>query len=118
MEKDTKIIFGTVLLLLLAMVSFNFFNENEITGMQTYGQYHYATFISQNVPTNVNPGQNFQVSITMQNLGTSDWTKNLQFKLGSQNPQDNLRWGLIRVELNSSESVYQGASKTFGFWNF
>jgi hypothetical protein len=74
-----------------------------------------AAFVSQNVPTLVTPGQIFSVSITMRNSGTTDWTSTNEYKLGSQNPQDNYTWGLNRVYLNNSVVVHSGDEYTFTF---
>ncbi|HUD43858.1 MAG TPA: hypothetical protein VMR06_17875 [Dokdonella sp.] len=48
-----------------------------------------ARFVSQNVRPLLSPGQSYQVSITMQNAGTTTWSAGTNFYLGSQNPQDN-----------------------------
>jgi fibronectin type 3 domain-containing protein len=55
-----------------------------------------ATFVSQSVPSTLNPGQSVQVLITMHNAGTSVWFTD-NYKIGSQNPTDNTTWGLNRV---------------------
>ena len=49
----------------------------------------------------------------MQNTGTTTWTDAAQFHLGSQNPQDNTRWGVLRVALPGP--VAPGANVTFSF---
>ena len=72
-----------------------------------------ATFISQNVPLHVAPGGNFTVSITMQNTGSTTWTSDDLYRLGSQSPQDNTTWGFNRVELPNS--VAPGDTVTFVF---
>ncbi|MBI3324500.1 MAG: hypothetical protein HYZ92_04385, partial [Candidatus Omnitrophica bacterium] len=51
----------------------------------------------------------------MQNTGTTSWTAAGGYKLGSQNPKDNLTWGLSRVLLASGETIAPGATKTFSF---
>jgi hypothetical protein len=71
-----------------------------------------ATYVSQTVPSAMTAGQNYTVSVTMNNSGTSTWTTDL-YKLGSQNPQDNGTWGTNRVNLASS--VAPGANYTFTF---
>jgi arylsulfatase A-like enzyme len=73
-----------------------------------------ATFISQEVPELV-PGDTVAVSITMKNSGTSTWTREGQFKLGSQAPADNTFWGPERLELAAGESVLPGEEATFTF---
>ncbi|HAH05819.1 MAG TPA: hypothetical protein DCM05_04705, partial [Elusimicrobia bacterium] len=74
-----------------------------------------ARFLSQDVPAEMSAGKTYQVSVTMQNTGSKAWTRAKGFKLGSQSPQDNLDWGLGRVELEEGESVAPGERKTFTF---
>ncbi|HJQ26314.1 MAG TPA: PQQ-dependent sugar dehydrogenase [Blastocatellia bacterium] len=77
-------------------------------------RYDDAVFVSQSVPTGtLKPGQRYTVSVTLRNAGTSTWTISNSYKLGSQNPADNLTWGLNRVSLPSS--VAPGANVTFSF---
>ena len=58
-------------------------------------------------------GEAYNVSVTMRNTGNSTWPANSTFKLGSQNPQDNLNWGWNRVQL--TQSVPPGGQVTFNF---
>jgi hypothetical protein len=51
----------------------------------------------------------------MKNTGTTTWTASGNYRLGSQNPQDNGIWGTGRVYLSSYDSIGPGASKTFSF---
>ena len=75
-----------------------------------------AIFISQSgIPTTMTAGEQRTVSVTMRNTGTSTWTRADQFKLGSQNPQDNFTWGLNRVWLTSGEAIAPTQQKTFTF---
>jgi len=77
-------------------------------------RYNDAAFVSQTVPNGaLKRGQKYSVSVTMKNTGTSTWTVANNYRLGSQNPQDNLTWGLNRFNLPSS--VNPGASVTFAF---
>lgn len=71
-----------------------------------------ATFVSQTVSATMTAGQVSSVSVTMQNSGTTTWSAGT-YQLGSQNPQNNLTWGLNRVNLSSS--VAPGSSATFTF---
>lgn len=75
-----------------------------------------AQFLSQSVPTVMQAGKTYSVSITMKNTGNTNWGWE-GYKLGSQYPADNSRWGPARVLLNSnpSEIVLPGQSKTFSF---
>ncbi|MGP1683577.1 MAG: polymorphic toxin type 50 domain-containing protein, partial [Giesbergeria sp.] len=58
-------------------------------------------------------GQPYSVSVTMKNTGTATWTAATDYKLGSQNPQDNTTWGTSRVAL--AASVAPGAQYTFTY---
>jgi hypothetical protein len=73
-----------------------------------------AAFVSQSVPGTMVAGQLYNVSVTMRNTGTSTWTRANFYRLGSQNPQDNLRWGVARVELPVT-SVPPTGTATFQF---
>jgi RHS repeat-associated protein len=58
-------------------------------------------------------GQSYNVSVTMRNTGTNTWTASSLYRLGSQNPQDNVTWGVGRIELPTS--VAPTSSVTFNF---
>ena len=58
-----------------------------------------AAYVSQSVPTTVKAGEQFTVTVTMRNTGTLTWTRDGQYRLGSQSPQDNSTWSLNRVEV-------------------
>jgi hypothetical protein len=73
-----------------------------------------AAFVSQDVPATALRGEEFDVSITVQNTGLTPWTQAAGFRLGSQNPQDNMRWGRARVDLPVA-SVPPGQPVTFQF---
>lgn len=76
-----------------------------------------AQFSEQNVPTVMVPGQSYLVGILMKNTGDTTWTAAAQYKLGSQNPQDNLTWGVNRADLNSGGTpVVQPGN--YGFFYF
>jgi hypothetical protein len=70
-----------------------------------------AAFVTQNVPTTMNPGQAYSASIRMRNTGSSTW--NSSYKLSSENPAGNLTWGLN--SLNLPTSVLPGSEVTFNF---
>lgn len=72
-----------------------------------------AQFISQSVKSVMTAGEFSTVSITMKNTGTTTWTAGTNYRLGSQNPQDNMTWGLNRVALPND--VPPGATVTFTF---
>jgi predicted MPP superfamily phosphohydrolase len=84
----------------------------EITA--TYLPVNNAEFVSQLIPP-MTPGEKANVSVTMRNTGTTNWTFNDNYNLGSQNPQNNSTWGFNRVPLNENEAVEPGNIKTFHF---
>ena len=77
-----------------------------------------AQFISQNVPTTMTAGQQYPVSIVMKNTGTNTWSTTGNnagnYRIGSQNPQDNSNWGATRFPL-SSVPVVPGQTTTVNF---
>ena len=72
-----------------------------------------SIFVAQSVPTVMQIGQQYNVAVTMRNTGTNTWTSAAGYNLGSQNPQDNLTWGMTRVALPTT--VAPGAEVTFAF---
>jgi putative Ig domain-containing protein/matrixin len=56
-----------------------------------------SQFVSQTVPTTLQPGQQFSVSVKWLNAGTQTWDGSNGFRLGSQNPTNNSNWGGDRV---------------------
>ena len=58
-------------------------------------------------------GQNATVTVTLQNTGGTTWSAGSNYKLGSQNPGENLTWGVQRIDLASD--VAPGQSYTFAF---
>ena len=73
-----------------------------------------AQVISQVVPFSVSAGQTRSVSVTVKNTGSSTWTRAAGIKLGSENPRDNVTWGLNRVLL-PVDPVLPGQQVTFNF---
>ncbi len=74
-----------------------------------------ALAISQSVPRTLQPGQQVQVSVGMQNTGATTWTKDQNYRLGSQFPQDNTAWGTNRVDLPAGVQVRPGQTYVFNF---
>ena len=75
-----------------------------------------ALFVAQSIPTTMTAGQQYASSITMKNTGILTWTRSAAYRLGSQNPRDNLTWGIGRVELPLSVAqVLPGEHATFAF---
>ena len=72
-----------------------------------------AVFVSQTVPSSVSAGQQYSVTVTMRNAGTTTWTAAAAFRLGAVNPYDNANWGMNRVGLAGNESIAPGAQKSF-----
>jgi RHS repeat-associated protein len=72
-----------------------------------------ATFISQDVPTTMNAGLKYTVSVTMKNTGTKTWTVADLHRLGPQNPQDNNTWGVTRVSVPTTVAPHSSAVFTF-----
>ncbi|MEX0988483.1 MAG: sulfatase-like hydrolase/transferase [Bacteroidales bacterium] len=77
--------------------------------------YNNASFVSQSVPGYLDPGEVATVSVTMKNTRTSTWTREGLFKLGSQNPKENVIWGIQYVELDEGDSIKPNSQKTFTF---
>lgn len=74
-----------------------------------------STFVSQTVPTSVLRGQVFTVTVAFKNAGTTAWTEQNQFRLASEAPADNIRWGKNRVTLAPTDKVHFNQTKTFTF---
>jgi PKD repeat protein len=74
-----------------------------------------ARFVSQSVPSTLLVHATATVSLTFQNTGNTSWSEATQFRLGSQQPQDNTTWGLSRVLLAPGQTVQPPANNTFTF---
>jgi len=72
-----------------------------------------AQFVSQAVPVVMLAGMTQTVTIQFKNSGTLSWTSANNYKLGSQNPGDNIVWSMRRVEL--PKTVAPGETVTFNF---
>jgi hypothetical protein len=71
-----------------------------------------AVFTSLSVATSMTSGQVYPASITVKNMGSNTWSV-ADYKLGSQNPQDNNFWGLNRLSLPAP--VAPGGQATIDF---
>jgi RHS repeat-associated protein len=71
-----------------------------------------AAALGMSVPS-LTQGQNATISVTMQNTGNTTWPAGSNYKLGSKNPDENLIWGVQRVDLASN--VAPGQQTTFTF---
>ncbi|GAA0984093.1 hypothetical protein GCM10009555_057190 [Acrocarpospora macrocephala] len=65
-------------------------------------------------PANLPAGAHTHVTMRATNTGSTTWTPDLGYRLGSQSPQDNTTWGLGRVELPVPE-IRPGSTATFQF---
>lgn len=74
-----------------------------------------AQYISNNVPVSGVPGAVVPVQVTFKNTGTTTWvnTGSNPWRLGSQDPQDNMNFAWGRT--NVPNSVAPGQSVTFNF---
>ena len=68
--------------------------------------------VSISAPSNVDPGATFTASVTFRNTGTTTWQPGTYF-FGSQNPQDNTRWGTNRITLSAAVAPGQTNTTTF-----
>lgn len=73
-----------------------------------------ANFDEQDVPDTMIAGQKYDVSVSMKNTGTTTWSDEAGYRLGSQNPQDNATWG-GRVFLFPGKTIEPKKKITFGF---
>jgi hypothetical protein len=84
-----------------------------------------ASFVSQTVGSSMTVGQTASVTVTMRNTGTTTWAAG-SYYLRSQNPVDNMTWGVNRVNLASPVTPGNNATFTFnmtapataGLYNF
>jgi subtilisin family serine protease len=75
-----------------------------------------SEFVSQTVPASMYAGEAYNVTIKMKNIGNTTWEAGTGYKLGSQNPQDNTRWGTSRAVLTNSVPPGGTATFTFQVW--
>jgi len=72
-----------------------------------------ADFISQSVPTFVEPGQKFDVQLVFQNRGSSTWTYDNFRLISLSNPAK--VFGRDSIALNVGENIAPGQFKTYNF---
>jgi NTE family protein len=70
---------------------------------------------SENIPLSVSVGAVANASISFFNVGNTTWRPTDGYRLGAQGPQDNLVWGLNRVELPDAVNPGQEAVFNFSF---
>jgi hypothetical protein len=71
-----------------------------------------ARIVSHNLPEIMLPGNSLDVEITVQNTGTTTWTRNDLFRIGS--PSNDPFAPDARVNLAQGETIAPGQQKTFG----
>jgi len=74
-----------------------------------------AKFISANIPDKMEAGKKYAISVTYSNAGEFGWSQKNNYRLGAQNPPDNVFWGLNRADLEKEEVIENGKTKTFTF---
>jgi hypothetical protein len=75
-----------------------------------------ASFISQTIPTTMVADQQYPVTVTMRNTGSTTWTPATDYRLGTQNPQDNTTWlNTNRVFMAAGTSAAPNTNYTFSF---
>jgi hypothetical protein len=72
-----------------------------------------ASVVSKSFPSTVTTGSSFSATITMNNNGATHWVNSNGYNLGSQNPENNTRWGLSRVGFAGTISPGQNYAFTF-----
>lgn len=89
------------------------FDDLKLAGRPVFPPRNAAVFVRQLAPRELTTGQSFTASVTMWNSGTRTWTASAPtpYRLGSQNPQDNTRWGRNRVDVPVPTPM--GSSVTF-----
>lgn len=72
-----------------------------------------AQFVAQSIPSTMVPGQTYPVGVTMRNTGGAVWAASTGYRLGPENPQDNVTWGVWRIP--PPTAVAAGQDVTFSF---
>ena len=78
---------------------------------------NYAQMVEFSAPQQMVGGQQYSVSVTVKNAGGTTWTSagNNPWRLGSQSPRDNKRWGMSRVSIPQGVLVAPKQAITFQF---
>ncbi len=78
---------------------------------------NYAQVLAMSVPTSMVSGEQYQVDVTVRNMGSTTWTSagNKPWRLGSEAPRDNKTWGMSRVQIDSGIEVRPKDVYTFSF---
>lgn len=91
----------------------NGFSAGDIAGIEAMYTNYNAVFRGQLVPVTMEVGREYVVTVTMENRGTTTWSSAEDYRLGSQNPQDNGTWGTGRAALARPVGRGQTAPITF-----
>ncbi|GIK53874.1 MAG: hypothetical protein BroJett014_28470 [Planctomycetota bacterium] len=80
-------------------------------------QGNYAQMVSFSCPATMTAGQEYEISVTVRNSGSTTWSAAgaNPWRLGSQAPQDNNTWNVSRVNIAAGVEVRPGDSYTFTF---
>lgn len=80
-------------------------------------QGNYAQVLSFSAPQSMTAGEEYQVSVNVRNMGNTTWasTGNRPYRLGSEAPRDNNRWGTTRVNIQANVEVRPKETYTFSF---
>jgi len=74
-----------------------------------------SSFNFQFVPTTMQAGHTYQVTVGFKNTGSSTWTFADGYSLESRNPSRNTIWGITDVPISPSYPIAPGGSKGFVF---
>lgn len=72
-----------------------------------------AVFVSQSVPRRMRAGRAYRVSLTLRNTGTTTWTEADRYRLGSQDPENNMTWDVYRLDLPAAVGPGDEATLVF-----
>jgi hypothetical protein len=73
-----------------------------------------ARFVQQSVPASMVANGSYEVTIVVENTGRGTWIPDQGIALGSQEPADNLLWGMGRLPL--SQAIAPRTEATFHVW--
>ncbi len=88
-------------------------NSNNVAVTVSGGGAPNAAYVSQDVPTTMTAGQQYSVSVTMKNTGSTNWNAGTLYRLGAINPYDNFNWGMNRIALAGGDNIAPNQQKTF-----
>jgi hypothetical protein len=74
-----------------------------------------ARVVSQIIPSQMDAGQPYPITITLENIGTKTWSAEENYRLGQESSGSSY-FGLNRILLNPGESIAPGQQKTFTFY--